>query len=191
MKKFLQYSVLALTVILTGCAATPAGTALPPSGSTAAVPVNPSAVAQTHAAEAAGQAANANSLTELLVSQLGVTEQQATGGAGALFELAKQNMTAAEFSKVSAAVPGMSGLLSAAPALSGAAGGGGGGLVGAAAGMMGGQTGSLGSLAALAGAFQGLGMNGGMASQFLPVVLQYVQTQGGLSTMNLLKAALL
>lgn len=191
MKKLLQYPVLSLTVILAGCAATPAGTALPQSGSAAAVPVNPSAVAQTHAAGAAVQAANANSLTELLVSQLGVTEQQATGGAGAIFELAKHNMTAADFSKLSAAVPGMSGLLSAAPALSGAAGGSGGGLLGTATGMMGGQTGSLGSLATLASAFQGLGMNGGMASQFLPVVLQYVQAQGGLSTMSLLKAALL
>lgn len=33
-------------------------------------------------------------------------------------------------------------------------------------------------------------MNADMASQFLPIVLQYVQSQGGLSTMSLLKAAL-
>ena len=43
----------------------------------------------------------------------------------------------------------------------------------------------------LAGSFQNLGLNADMASKFLPIVLQYVQTQGGVSTMSLLQSALL
>jgi Protein of unknown function VcgC/VcgE (DUF2780) len=61
-----------------------------------------------------------NSSSELvgqLTKGLSVTPTQARGGAGALFALAKSRLSEEEFSKVSAAVPGMSGLLKAAPAL--------------------------------------------------------------------------
>jgi hypothetical protein len=64
------------------------------------------------------------------------------------------------------------------------------GLMGAAASAIGGGS-SLGSIAALGSAFQTLGMNSSMASAFMPVVMQYVQAQGGAATASLLKAALL
>jgi hypothetical protein len=51
-----------------------------------------------------------------LTKQLSITCPQARGGAGALFALAKSRLSADEFGKVSAAVPGMNGLLKAAPA---------------------------------------------------------------------------
>jgi hypothetical protein len=60
-----------------------------------------------------------NSSSELvgqLTKGLSVTRTQARGGAGALFALAKSRLSGEEFSKVSAAVPGMNGLLKAAPA---------------------------------------------------------------------------
>lgn len=177
-------SALAMIGILTGCASS-----LPSAGS-AATGVAGSSLATGAAASTAAGAATSNGLTDLLVSQLGVTNQQALGGAGSIFELAKSHLSPTDFTKLSSVVPGMSGMLAAAPALS-AMTGGGGGMLGAAASMMGGQAGGLGSLAMLGSAFQGLGMNSSMVSQFLPVVMQYVQSQGGPAMMGLLKGALI
>src|SRR5215472_16778791 len=50
-----------------------------------------------------------------LTKQLSVSSAQASGGAGALFNLAKSRLSSDEFSKVAGAVPGMDGLLQAAP----------------------------------------------------------------------------
>jgi len=50
-----------------------------------------------------------------LTKGLGVSQDQAVGGAGALFGLAKSRLKPEEFGKVSSAVPGMDGLLAAAP----------------------------------------------------------------------------
>ena len=44
-------------------------------------------------------------LTNLLVNRLGVTPQQAAGGAGALLQIAKTRMNPDEFSKLSTQVP--------------------------------------------------------------------------------------
>ena len=155
MMNVVRYAGLTLAATLAGCAANPSAVGLPQTGTQA---LGQAANATTQAgamatgagtlATTAGSAVKSASLTDLLVSQLGVSNQQAMGGAGAIFELAKQNMSVGDFGKVSAAVPGMSGLLAAAPALSGVTGGGS-GLLGAAAGMMGGQGGSLASMARL------------------------------------------
>ena len=59
-----------------------------------------------------------SSLTDMVVSQLGVTESQAKGGLGTLFGLAQANLGEADFSSLSSAVPEMGALLSAAPAVS-------------------------------------------------------------------------
>jgi hypothetical protein len=53
-----------------------------------------------------------------------------------------------------------------------------------------GEGSSLGSLANLAGSFQSLGMDSSMINQFVPVVLKYVQGQGGAGAMSLLQNAL-
>jgi len=132
--------------------------------------------------------APSGSLTDLLMQQLGVTQPQATGGAGAIFGLAKTKMSAEDFGKVAAGVPGMDSLLAAAPATGETAGGLTGGLAGAAG--LGGATGSLGSLADLAGSFSSLGMSADMATKFVPVCVQYVQGAAGPETASLLHAAL-
>ena len=62
-------------------------------------------------------------LIEQLTKNLGVTEAQAKGGAGLLFKHAKGKLGGADFSKVSAAVPGVDDLISAAPATGGGASG--------------------------------------------------------------------
>lgn len=126
-------------------------------------------------------------LVDILVRQLGITNEQALGGAGSIFSVAQQHLSVSDFTKLSGAVPGMDQYLAAAPkaaaSTSGSA-----GLLGAAGTALGGS--SLGSMAALAGSFQSLGLSPGMVGQFVPVVLDYVQGQGGSSAMGLLQSAL-
>ena len=122
-------------------------------------------------------------IVDILVQQLGVTPAQASGGAGSIFSMAQQVMTPSNFGLVSKAVPGMDQLLAAVPA-AGAT-----NLMGGAAGTLGGS--SLGNMAALAGSFQSLGMSSGIMSQFLPVILDYVQNQGGSTVMGLLQSAIM
>mgnify|MGYP003670514539 CR=1 FL=1 len=55
------------------------------------------------------------SLTDILANQLGVSQQQASGGAGALFQTAKTNKAPQAFTTLSQSVPGLSDMLSAAP----------------------------------------------------------------------------
>jgi hypothetical protein len=128
-------------------------------------------------------AVSANAQTGL-VSQLSkglsVTPTQAKGGAGALFGLAKTRLSEDEFSKVSSAVPGMSGLLKAAPVAGG----------NSELASLEGSMGSMGRLAEVAEAFHKLGMSPEMAGKFVPVMTKYVKARGGLSTASLLEKAL-
>lgn len=139
-------------------------------------------------------AADAAGLVGALTSQLGVNQQQAEGGAGALFGLAKQRMAPDQFGQVEQSVPGIGSLISAAPALGGgqSSGGGLGGMAGGALGSLGGggATGGLGALAPLAGSFSQLGLSPDMAGKFLPVILQYLNGNGAGSAAGLLKGAL-
>ena len=112
-------------------------------------------------------------LLEMLTQQLGVSEDQAKGGAGLLFKLAKEKLQAGEFSQVAGAVPGIEDLIAAAPKSGGLA-----GVLGGLASSLGGSS-HLGNLAALAGGFKGLNMDSGMISQFIPIVLSFVQSKGG------------
>ncbi len=125
-------------------------------------------------------------LIEQLISNLGVGEDQAKGGAGLLFQMAQSKLGGSEFSQIASVVPGMNDLLQAAPSV----GGGGGGLLSKALSMFGKGGGSLGSLASLAGGFSQLGMDGSMATQFIPVVLSFVQQQGGDQMKGLLERVL-
>jgi Protein of unknown function VcgC/VcgE (DUF2780) len=134
-------------------------------------------------------ASQAPSLVDILVRQLGITPEQAAGGAGAIFSTAKQGMSPTDFSQVIKAVPGMNQYLAAAPSqtapIYGMA-----GLMSAAGSALGGSGSTLGNMASLVASFQSLGLNSGMVSQFIPVILQYAQTQGGAATMSLLQSAL-
>lgn len=127
-----------------------------------------------------------NGLINTLVKQLGVTEEQATGGSGALFQMAKTKMTDSAFSQLSDSVPGMSGLLGAVPETKPASSTG--SLLGSLASATGNDT--LVSAASLIETFQKLDMDKGMISQFAPVLVDYVKNSGGETTANLLSAAL-
>ena len=50
-------------------------------------------------------------LVDLLTSQLGVTKNQAEGGAGSIFQSAKQNLSVEDFSSIAKAVPGIDKML--------------------------------------------------------------------------------
>jgi hypothetical protein len=79
-------------------------------------------------AEAAAAAKASPELVSALSKEMGSTPEQAAGAAGTRFAVAKSRLKADEFSQIAKAVPGMSSLLAAAPAVGGAAGGVGGAL---------------------------------------------------------------
>jgi hypothetical protein len=116
-----------------------------------------------------------------LTKGLSVTPTQARGGAGSLFALAKSRLSADEFSKVSSAVPGMSGLLKAAPAVTGNS---------EFSGLESSLPGNMGRTVEVAEAFHKLGLSPEMAGKFVPVMTKYVESRGGSSTASLLEKAL-
>jgi len=121
-------------------------------------------------------------LIEKLVSELGIEQKQAEGGAGLLLKLAKDKLGGDDFSKVSECIPGAEGIIGKAPS---------GGLMGALGGLasnLGG--GDLANLAGLAGGFKSLGLDGDMMGKLVSVVLQFVQGKGGDSVKNLLAGVL-
>jgi Protein of unknown function VcgC/VcgE (DUF2780) len=142
-----------------------------------------------HAQAPDGQATANPELVGALSKELGSTPQQAEGAAGALFGLAKTKLNPSDWSKVAGAVPGMDGLLKAAPtasampaATAGAVGTSGLGAVTGAAGA--------GGLASMAGSFSKLGLKPEMVAKAVPVLTNYVTKSGGAGVGQLLAGAL-
>jgi hypothetical protein len=126
----------------------------------------------------------ANGLLEALTGQLGVTSEQASGGAGALFQMAKSNLSEGDFSQIAEVVPGIEAMMSSAQSSSKES-----GTVSAVTSMLG-KNSSAGNLANLASAFDGLGMDSDMINQFMPIILDYLQSAGGDAVMSMMKGAL-
>jgi len=124
-------------------------------------------------------------LVSLLTSQLGVTETQARGGAGALFSYAKDKLGASYFAKVAEAVPGMAGFLGAAPKSEGVS-----GALGGASSLLGKAKDSGAGIMSLAGQFAQLGLGGDMIGKFVPILVSYVKSSGGDTVAGLLAGAL-
>lgn len=137
--------------------------------------------AATAATSTANTAANQISLVDILMKQLGVSQEQALGGAGAIFQVAQGNMNPQAFATLSQSIPGMSTLLNAAPATPSLAGG--------VSSILGGNS-TLGSMATLAASFQQLNLSPDMVSQFIPIVTNYVSQMSGQATASLLQSAL-
>ena len=116
-----------------------------------------------------------------LTKELSVTPKQATGGAGALFSVAKSRLSATDFSKVAAAVPGMNGILRAAPKADASSGLG---------GMAGALPGGIGGLASAGSSFQKLGLSPDMVGKFVPVLTKFVEAKRGTGVASLLSGAL-
>lgn len=128
-------------------------------------------------------------LVKLLMQQLGVDQKQAQGGLGLIFDLVKDKLGSAEFQQLSQAIPGIDELIQNAPQ----AGKGGGGLLGAVGSLVSSLTGGkggLGDLAELVGGFSKLGLDPKMISQFVSVVMKFVEEQGGAGVKDLLNKVL-
>ena len=125
-------------------------------------------------------------LIQQLMEQLGIKEDQAKGGVGAVLKLAKDKLPGGDFSKLQEMIPGAQDLLGAAPDSSG-------GVMGAIGGMLsklGGKAGSLGNLAGLAAGFEKLGLDKSMIQKFASTILGYVRGKGGDSVAGVLEGVL-
>ena len=116
-------------------------------------------------------------IVDLLTTKLGVTREQAQGGAGAIFKRAKSNLSTKDFGKVANVVPQMDTLLKAAPEIE------------KSEGLAGGALGKLGGLSSLSSSFSKLGLSPDMLGKFMPIILSYVQSKGGNSIGDLLSKA--
>lgn len=124
-------------------------------------------------------------LIKLLTDQLGVSQDQAKGGAGLLFRLAKDKLSSDEYSQITDQVPGVDELSRSAPE-SGVLGSTLGGLV---SGLSGGKT-DIGDLAGLVGGFAKLGMDADTLGKFVPIILSFVKGKGGDAAKGLLSKVL-
>lgn len=100
------------------------------------------------------------SLSGLLQSQLGVSEDQAAGGIGSILSLASEQLSGDDFGKIADAIPGAEDYMSAAKEL------------GAVSGL-------LENLDGLKAAFDRLGLSSEMVSKFVPVMGDFVGKVGG------------
>jgi len=124
-------------------------------------------------------------LVERLTRELGVTQKQATGGAGAVFNTAKKNMTKKDFGKVTKAVPDINKMMAAAPKADEAE-----SAVVSASALLGDSKSTVSTAAGLAASFSKLDMDAGMVNAFIPIILGYVQEKGGEVVMTALQNAL-
>ncbi|MDX1295726.1 MAG: DUF2780 domain-containing protein [Sulfurimonadaceae bacterium] len=122
--------------------------------------------------EESTQQQSESSLLGSLTSQLGITETQAAGGTSAILNDASKNMSSSDQSKLTNAVPALSSFM--------------GGSSDTSSGLLG----SVMSNQTVSDQFSALGLDPAMVQQFIPIILDYVQTEGGSEMMNLLKSAL-
>lgn len=122
-------------------------------------------------------------LVDQLTKSLGISGQQAEGGAAVLFKAAKDKLGGEEFTKLLGGVPGLGDLLKKAPA----AGGGLGGMLGGLAGAMGGNAGLI---ATIVGGFSKLGLKADDAKKFVPVILDFLRNKVGPDVVSKLEKTL-
>lgn len=133
-----------------------------------------------------------DNLVNILTSRLGVSTQQAEGGTGAILKAAKDNMTADKFSQLLDVIPNSSDMLATVTNATSNTGDNDHGLLGKASALLGKKDNNTSdSLSSLVNSFSSLGMDKGMVSQFLPIVLDYVKQHGSSALMNSLKSAIL
>lgn len=161
MRNALIASALIAALSTVGCSKSSSETGAAPSPDDAKA-------AETAAAETATAAAPAGSLTDMLGSKLGLSPDQSKAGVGAILAYAEGALPAADFQKVSAAIPGAGDNIQAAK-------------------DAGGVTGPITDVAGLNAAFGKLGISPEVANQLIPAVTDYVGKVAGPETANLLK----
>ena len=110
-------------------------------------------------------------LLKTLTSQLGVTDTQALGGAGALLQLAQDKLGVDQFSMISAIIPGAESYLNIAK-------------------TVGKISGPMSSLDDVKPVFENLGMSGDMVGEFVPALSGYASMAGGSGVSDLLGSVL-
>ena len=110
--------------------------------------------------------AQASDLINMLTNEMGITQQQAEGGAGSIFKFAQETMGQSDFADLSKVIPNMDGLLGAVPKLGGS-------------GMLGGLTSQLTGMPAVIGAFEKLGLNESHIQLMTPLLNNYIEKKGG------------
>ena len=123
-----------------------------------------------------------------LTNQLRVTPEQATGGTGAIFGLVKSRLNPADFSQVAASVPGMDGFLQAAPVDK--AGSTPSTLTSLVPSVLGPLPTGADGMDSVANSFHSLGLSPKMAGKFVPILKNYIASQGGPKTADLFANAL-
>jgi hypothetical protein len=122
-------------------------------------------------------------LVNHLVETLGITETQAKGGTGLIMRVAQQKLNSGDFNQIANTIPGLNNLIKTAPEITGTE-----KALRTATGTTGGKV--TGNLTTIAGGFTKLGMDTGMITKFIPVVLTYVQSTGGNTTRSILEKVL-
>jgi hypothetical protein len=158
-------------------------------GTASAQQPKPLPKAQAPATKVKGLTNPSPELVGNLTKELSITPEQATGGAGAIFGVAKSKLKPEDFLKVANVVPGMDGLLKAAPKpkQEGAEGTNSTDLLGSVGSML---PGKAGAIASTAGAFKQLGIPPETAIKFLPIMTKFVDLKGGAGVAKILSGAL-
>jgi len=157
----------------------------PPAQTPPADPPAAQAPAQPPAAPAPEPTVDETASPELVgqvVSELGVTPKQAQAAAGSVFGLSKTKLSEADFAKIAGVVPGMDGLLKAAPTGKQSA-------LDVIAGQAGAGSG-LGSVAGIASSLSKLGLKPEQIAKLAPTLVKAVQSKGGAEVASLLAGAL-
>jgi Protein of unknown function VcgC/VcgE (DUF2780) len=134
------------------------------------------------AVAALAAAADEGSLVQTLSKQLGVSDEQAAGGAGAIFQYAKTALPGADYGKVEKAVPEATDLIKKAPPVDST--------TSAVGGVLGKSGSTATGAASLVSSFQKLGLSGDMVGKFTPIVVDYAEQKGGAEVGGILKKVL-
>lgn len=119
--------------------------------------------------------AQTSELVKQLMKETDVTESQAKGGSGALFEMAKEEMSAEDFGKISDVVPEMDDLLGSVPAIGNKN-----------SSMLGGIAKQITGMPKVVAAFDKLGISEDKVALFTPLIVNYVEKKGGKALGDLL-----
>lgn len=136
--------------------------------------------------EQVAEGPSANGLMDSLMANLGVSETQAQGGLAALFNYAKQNISAEQFEQLSQYIPGAESVMQYLPAVDSMKQEGLGGLIDKAAGT----NESLGQLNNLRKQFDALGLDTEMIQKYVQQAKSYLDTPEGQQAKNLLMESL-
>lgn len=122
-------------------------------------------------------------LLPAITQNLGVSDQQASGGLGSLFQLAQNTLGEGDFSTLSDAVPNMQDLLGAAPEVAGEASEG--GLVGNLMNTASQYSDTVKTANTVMKQFEALGLDPAMIPQYVKVVNDFLQSTSGQQTVDL------